>query len=40
MKRRKMPVYETDDQGTKIKHLSAKWYAVFVDFSEALRRLP
>ena len=40
MKVRKMPVYETDDQGAKIKHLSAKWYAVFVDSSEALRRLP
>jgi len=40
MKLRKMPVYETDDQGAKIKHLSAKWYAVFSDFSEALRRLP
>jgi len=40
MKLRKMLVCETDDQGAKIKHLSAKWYAVFVDSSEALRRLP
>jgi len=40
MKLRKMPVYETDDPGAKKKHLSPKWYAVFVDSSQALRRLP
>src|SRR5690348_2440926 len=40
MKLRKLPVYETDPDGRKTSHLSAKWYAVFVDFTGALRRLP
>ncbi len=40
MKLRKMPFYEKDDQGQKVKRMSSKWYAVFVDWSEALRRLP
>ena len=35
-----MPFYETDAQGQKVKRMSSKWYAVFVDWSEALRRLP
>ena len=30
----------TDAQGQKVKRMSSKWYAVFVDWSEALRRLP
>jgi hypothetical protein len=40
MKLRQMPFYETDAQGQKVKRMSSKWYAVFVDWSEALRRLP
>src|ERR1019366_1865808 len=40
MKLRKMSVYETDANGVKSQHPSKKWYAVFVDWSEALRRLP
>ena len=40
MKVRQMPFYETDAQGQKVKRMSSKWYAVFVDWSDALRRLP
>ncbi len=40
MKLRQMPFYETDANGQKVKRMSSKWYAVFVDWSEALRRLP
>ena len=40
MKLRKMPIYETLPDGSKSKRLSPKWYAVFVDYSETLRRLP
>ncbi len=40
MKLRQMPFYETDAQGQKVKRMSSKWYAVFVDWSEALHRLP
>jgi integrase len=40
MKLRKMPIYETAPDGSKSKRLSPKWYAVFVDYSETLRRLP
>ena len=40
MKLRQMPFYERDAQGQKVKRMSSKWYAVFVDWSEALRRLP
>jgi len=36
MKVRRMPVYEAG----KSKHLSAKWYGVFADWSGGLRRLP
>ena len=35
-----MPFYETNAQGQKVKRMSSKWYAVFVDWSESLRRLP
>jgi integrase len=40
MKVRQMPFYETNAQGQKVKRMSSKWYAVFVDWSESLRRLP
>src|SRR5450755_2073839 len=40
MKLRQMPYYETDSIGQKVKRMSSKWYAVFVDWSETLRRLP
>ncbi len=40
MKLRQMPFYEKDAQGQKVKRMSSKWYAVFVDWSETLRRLP
>ena len=40
MKLRQMPFYETGPQGQKIKRMSSKWYAVFADWSETLRRLP
>jgi hypothetical protein len=40
MKLRKMPYYETDAHGDKVKKMSSKVYAVFVDFSDVLRRLP
>jgi len=40
MKLRQMPFYETNAQGQKIKRMSSKWYAVFMDWSETLRRLP
>ena len=35
MKLRKMSYWQAGER-----KLSAKWYAVFVDYSEALRRLP
>ncbi len=37
MKVRRVPYYPAADTGKK---LSRKWYAVFVDYSEVLRRLP
>ncbi len=40
MKLRQMPFYETGPKGQKIKRMSSKWYAVFADWSETLRRLP
>jgi integrase len=40
MKLRQMPFYETNAQGQKVKRMSTKWYAVFADWSETLRRLP
>src|SRR5436309_462137 len=35
-----MPYYKTDAQGKKTKLMSEKWYAVFVDYGDTLRRLP
>jgi integrase len=40
MKLRRMPVYERDASGQRIKRMSAKFYAVWVDYSGQLRRLP
>src|SRR4051812_30907153 len=40
MKVRKMPVYEKDAVGNRVKRFSAKFYAVWMDFSGAVRRLP
>src|SRR5208282_5914582 len=40
MKLRQMPFYETNTQGQKVKRMSSRWYAVFADWSEILRRLP
>ena len=40
MKLRQMPFYETDAQGQKVKRMSSRWYAVFVDYADILRRLP
>ncbi len=41
MKLRRMPLYETDPAtGAKTKRMSRKWYAVWMDFSDVLRRLP
>jgi hypothetical protein len=40
MKLRKMPVYETDAAGQKTRRPSKKFYAVWVDFSGQLRRVP
>lgn len=35
-----MPYYETASNGDRIKKQSSKWYAVFQDYAEVLRRLP
>jgi hypothetical protein len=40
VKVRKIPVHETNSAGVKSKRPSKKWYAVFVDFSGKLQRLP
>jgi hypothetical protein len=37
---RKLIVYAKDQSGRQTKRESLKWHAIFVDYSEAVRRLP
>jgi integrase len=35
-----MPIYKKDVDGRRVKEMSSKWYTVFSDWSETIRRLP